>query len=224
MDVSTGKEAAPTIYLGLLCANLRPRENFSSAGVNLGEGGKQGATQASHKSRRSANTSPRSGLPVGTKHGNLLTVNMNFSLHFLLEQTVGTPALSGLQGVTHNGRLGDRPEPRQAAPSPGWAPLPCPQRAPGAVFQLFQPAREPASMSAPRQCAETAPRSATVPVFSCHWHTTSLSNTNEFPPPLKPGASGTGSVPLCPRHGDSTPCQLCRILAAIPPRVPTQRS
>lgn len=154
--------------------------------------------QASHKSRRNANISPCSGLPVGTKHGNLLTVNTNFFLHFRLGQTVGTLALSGLQGVTHNGQLGDRPEPGQATRSPGWAPLPRPQRAPGAVLQLFQPAREPASMSALHQCAETAPRSATVPVFSCHWHTTSLSNTNEFPPSTQTRGLGDRLSPALP--------------------------
>ena len=68
--------------------------------------------QASHKPGHNANTSPKSsGLPVGTKHGDLLTVNMNFFRHFRLEQTKGTLALPGLHGAKQNSRLADRPAP-----------------------------------------------------------------------------------------------------------------
>lgn len=68
--------------------------------------------QASHKPGHKANISPKSsGLPVGTKRGDLLTVNINFFLHFHLEQTESTLALPGLQGAKHNGQLGDRPAP-----------------------------------------------------------------------------------------------------------------
>ena len=66
--------------------------------------------QALCKPRHNANISPQSsGLPMGTKRGYLLTVNMNFFLHFLLEQTEGMLALPGLQGVKHNSQPGNRP-------------------------------------------------------------------------------------------------------------------
>lgn len=66
--------------------------------------------QASHKPGYNANISPKSsGLPVGTKRGDLLTVNINFFLHFSLEQTKGTLALPRLQGAKYNGWLGHRP-------------------------------------------------------------------------------------------------------------------
>lgn len=49
---------------------------------------------ASCKSRHNTNARPKSpGLPAGAKHGYLLTVNMNFFLHFRLEQTAVLPAL-----------------------------------------------------------------------------------------------------------------------------------
>ena len=66
--------------------------------------------QAPHKPGHNANVSPKSsGLPVGTKCGYLLTVNMNFFLHFRLEQTEGILALPGLQGAKHSGQPGNTP-------------------------------------------------------------------------------------------------------------------
>ena len=44
LDGSTAKEAALAVYIGSLSTNLRPQENVSSVGGNLGEGQKRGAT------------------------------------------------------------------------------------------------------------------------------------------------------------------------------------
>lgn len=79
-----------------------------------------------HKPGHNANISPKSsGLPVGTKCGYLLTVNMNFFLRFRLEQTEGTLVLPGPQGAKHSGPAGrhasagvGNPEPRLGSPSP----------------------------------------------------------------------------------------------------------
>lgn len=148
---------------------------------------------ASPKSRHDTNVRQKSpGLPAGAEHGYLLTVNMNSFCVSVWSR------LLGYLGCEEPNTTGNQARTGQATQKPGWALLPHLQRAPGAVIQLFQLT----SMPAPHQCAETAPRSATVPVFSWHncLNTTRLGSAGETFP-HKPGAWGQA-----PCHGDSTPC------------------